>query len=111
MCRSKKKVITGLFLVRYELCAILATLAQQWRDELEGMYLIGSQGDLASAASAAADVAVVADMSDAVRELGLEADVARRIQFNAGFFLLLVAGAYGILQHLHLILLPPVQKQ
>jgi len=55
-------------------------------------------------------VTVLAHVAHPVGELGLEAEVAGGVQLGARLLVLLVALADGLLQHLHLVLLPPVQK-
>jgi hypothetical protein len=55
-------------------------------------------------------VTVLAHVAHPVGELGLEAKVAGGVQFGARLLVLLVALPDGRFQHLHLILLPPVQK-
>lgn len=53
---------------------------------------------------------VLAHVAHPVGELGLEAEVTGGVQFGARLLVLLVALPDGLLQHLHLVLLPPVQK-
>ena len=49
-----------------------------------GPHLVGPECHLPAASGAAPDVAVVADVADAVGKLGLEADLAGGVQFDSG---------------------------
>lgn len=71
----------------------------------------GAQRHLAPAARAAADAAVVADVPDAVGELGLEADLAGGLQLGAQLALLGAPLADGRLQQLHFVLLLPAVRE
>lgn len=62
-----------------------------------GAYLVAAQRHFATAASAAAYVAVMANVANAIGELGLKANVTGGIQLDAGLLLLL-----GALSDLHL---------
>lgn len=74
---------------------------EQQQDEQEkekgGAYLVAAQRHFATAASAAAYVAVMANVANAIGELGLKANVTGGIQLDAGLLLLL-----GALSDLHL---------
>lgn len=65
--------------------------------------LVRSESDLASAAGATPDRAVVAEVSDSIGELRLQTYVAGRVQLDAGLLVLFVAGAYRLLQNVNLI--------
>lgn len=67
------------------------------------IYLIGSEGDFSAAPGATSDGAVVAQVADAVSELGLEAYVTRGIELDARLLVLLVPRPYRVLQYLHLV--------
>lgn len=62
-----------------------------------GAYLVAAQRHFATAACAAAYVAVMANVANAIGELGLKANVTGGIQLDAGLLLLL-----GALSDLHL---------
>ncbi len=74
-------------------------------------YLARSQRHLSSAPRTALDVAVVAGVADAVGELGLEADLAGRVEAVAGLLLHLSLGSNLGLQLHHLFLFPPEIKE
>ncbi len=70
-------------------------------------YFIRSQRDFSAAPCAAAHGAVVAEVPDAVRELGGEADLAGGVELDAGLALKLGLGANLTLQTADLFLLLP----
>lgn len=71
--------------------------AEEQKKEKGGAYLVAAQRHFATAASAAAYVAVMANVANAIGELGLKANVTGGIQLDAGLLLLL-----GALPDLHL---------
>lgn len=71
--------------------------AEEQKKEKGGAYLVAAQRHFATAASAAAYVAVMANVANAIGELGLKANVTGGIQLDAGLLLLL-----GALSDLHL---------
>lgn len=71
--------------------------AEEQEKEKGGAYLVAAQRHFATAASAAAYVAVMANVANAIGELGLKANVTGGIQLDAGLLLLL-----GALSDLHL---------
>lgn len=60
-------------------------------------YLIGPERYFSPTPGATADVTVVADVSDSVREFGLEADLTRGVQLDSFPPLFFVAHANGCL--------------
>ena len=73
-------------------------------------HLIGSESHLSAASCAAPDVAVVAKVSDAIRKLGLEAYLARRIQVNTSLLLSVNLLLYLVLKADDLLLFVPKNK-
>ncbi len=73
-------------------------------------YPVGPERDLSPALCAAAHVAVVAHVAEAVGELGLEADLARAVHLHAGLLLQVGALPNLRLQPKHLLLLLPERK-
>lgn len=71
-------------------------------------YLIVSQRNFAPAFGTTADVAIVADVSDAIRKLCFEANVTSCVQFHARLLLLFRLLPDRVDQGRHLVLLPPV---
>lgn len=75
---------------------------------LQSTHLVAAQRHLAAAPGAAANVAVVANVANAVGELGLKAYVTGGIQLDASLLLLLGALSDLHFQRDHLVLLAPV---
>ncbi len=73
-------------------------------------HLAGSESHLAAAPRATPDVAVVADVADAVGELGLEANLASRLHLHSGFPLKFRFLLDLHLQLNHLLLLDPEKE-
>lgn len=77
----------------------------------KGSHLVGAQGDLAAAARAAAHAAVVAGVAHAVRELGLEADVAGGGQLHSGRSVHFVSGADSLFEYRYFVLFTPAIRK
>lgn len=114
---SRGRVLTARSL-RHELGAVdpLSGLDEQFlllaAEDADPDDLGRAQGHLAAAAGAAPDVAVVADVADAVRELGLQADLARGHKLLATHLAQLGAALPdGVFEELHLVLLAPAPNK
>lgn len=83
--------------VRLSGCTHITARQRSRRKRRGGAYLVAAQRHFATAASAAAYVAVMANVANAIGELGLKANVTGGIQLDAGLLLLL-----GALSDLHL---------
>lgn len=81
------------------------------RSRQKGSHLVGAQGDLAAAARAAAHAAVVAGVAHAVRELGLEADVAGGGQLHSGRSVHFVPGADSLFEYRYFVLFTPAIRK
>lgn len=74
-------------------------------------YFITSQRNFSTASGATSYIAIMAYMANTVRKLGFQANVTRCIEFDARLLLLLRALPYRVLQHRHLVLLPPANAK
>lgn len=79
--------------------------------QLLGTYLVVAQRDFASTFGTATNVAIIADVSDAIRKLCFEANMTGRFQLDACLFLLLRLLSYRVDKRCHLVLFPPVQRK
>jgi len=78
---------------------------------LESSYLAGPKSNLPAAACTAPDIAVIADVADAIGELGFQAYVACGVQLNPRLLVYLRAHPYRFFEDLHLVLLPPAGRE
>ena len=74
-------------------------------------HLVGSESDLSTASCTAPDVAVVAEVSDAVSELGLEAYLTSRVQIDTSLPLSVDLLLNLVLKAHNLLLLEPEIKK
>lgn len=74
-------------------------------------HLIGPKCNFAATARTTPDVAIVAHVADTIRELRLQTDVTRRVQFHASLLLLLRALSNCLFKDFHLVLLASATPQ
>lgn len=71
-------------------------------------YFVRSKGHFSATSGTTPGITVIADVADAVGELGLQAYLARGVHLKTQLLLFLVAFANRVLQHHHFILFFPV---